>query len=198
MKTFTKAIAGTLAAGALAAGSATPALAGDRYDRDHDGISAGEVIAGAVVIGGLAAILSSANRDRDYRYNDRNYRDRDYRYNDSRYRDRDYRSNNRNYRYNGYDYRGNGARSAVDMCVRTAERQARRWTGTDAKVYQIRDVDRERGGYEVEGRIAVRDGYRRGFRSYRNRGDGWDEGKFKCEVRYGRVVDLDYDGIRSL
>lgn len=190
MKTITKAIAGTLAAGALAAGSVTPAVAQDRHGRDHDGISAGEVIAGAVVIGGLAAILASSSRDRDYRYRDNRYRDRDYRY--------DNRGYNRNYRHNGYDYRGDGARRAVDMCVRTAEREARRWAGTDADVYQIRDVDRERGGYEVEGRIAVRDGHRRGFRSYHNRGDGWDEGRFKCEVRYGRVVDLDFDGIRRL
>lgn len=193
MKTITKAIAGTVAASALAAGSVTPAVASDRYDRNHDGISAGEVIAGAVVIGGLAAILASSNnRDRDYRYNTRDYRynSRDYRY--------DNRGYNGNYRYNGYDYRGDGGRQAVEMCIRTAENQARRWTGSQAKVYEIRDVDRERGGYEVKGRIAVRDGYRHGFRNYRSRGDGWDEGKFKCEIRYGRVVDLDYDGIRSL
>lgn len=40
--------------------SATPALARGRYDhRDRDGIGAGEIIAGAVVLGGLAAILST-------------------------------------------------------------------------------------------------------------------------------------------
>ena len=190
MKSLNKAIVGTLAAGAMAVTSAAPAAARDSYDRDHDGISAGEVIAGAVVLGGLAAILSSSNNNRGYDYRDSRYRSSDYRY--------DNRGYNGNYRYNGYDYRGDGARQAVDMCVRTAERQAQRWTGTQADVFQIRDVDRERGGYQVEGRIAVRDGQRRGFRSYRARGDGWDEGKFKCDVRYGRIVDLDFDGIRSL
>ena len=45
---------GAVAATALTAASITPAAADDR--RDRDGISAGEVIAGAVVIGGIAAL----------------------------------------------------------------------------------------------------------------------------------------------
>ena len=182
MTKLNKAIVGTLAAGAMAVGSATPAAAQDyRYDRDDDGIGAGEIIAGAVVLGGLAAILGSGNRDRYY--------DRDYRYNDSRYRDRNYRYNNT------YNRRGN-SRQAVDQCVRTAEREARRYGGTQAEVYEIRDIDRKRDGYKVKGRIAVRDGYGSYRRGYRNA--GWDEGKFTCEVRYGRVADLDFSGIRRL
>ncbi len=55
---WTKAAIGAATAGAML--SATPALARDRYDhRDRDGIGAGEIIAGAVVLGGLAAILSA-------------------------------------------------------------------------------------------------------------------------------------------
>src|SRR3546814_1628848 len=50
----------------------TPSMARDRYD--DDGIGAGEIIAGAVVLGGLAAILASAGDRNDYRYRDR-YRD---------------------------------------------------------------------------------------------------------------------------
>lgn len=205
MKTVTKALAkgafATVAAGAMVMGSATPAAAGDRH-RDHDGISAGEVIAGAVVLGGLAAILSSG-RDRD-----------DYRYRDRRYGD---------YR-NGYDgYGRHSGRRAVEACVRAAERTAQRYTGSRAEVYEIRDVDRERRGYEIEGRIAVRDDYRyrdrryrdrhyrdsrwgdgrwgnRGYGDYRRgyRNNGWDEGRFKCEYRRGRVVDIDFGGIRGL
>jgi hypothetical protein len=34
----------------------------DHRDRDNDGISAGEVIAGALVIGGIAAIAAAADR----------------------------------------------------------------------------------------------------------------------------------------
>lgn len=195
MKSIAKALAkgtlGTVAAGAMVMGAASPAVAQDRHrDRDHDGISAGEVIAGAVVLGGLAAIIASADNDRDH------YRDRDYR----GYRD-DYRGDYRGGYGNGYN-----AREAVEMCVRAAERQAERRLGARAEVYEIRDVDRERRGYEVEGRIAVRDDYRyrdrRGWgrndyrRGYRN--DGWDEGRFSCDVRRGRVVDLDFSGIRGL
>ena len=79
MKSITKALAkgtlGTVAAGAMAMASASPAMADDhRYrDRDRDGISAGEVIAGAVILGGLAAILASGNNDRYDRDDRRNY-----------------------------------------------------------------------------------------------------------------------------
>ena len=85
--------------------------------------------------------------------------------------------------------------------MRAAEQQARRYTGRDAEVYEIRDIDRERYGFEVKGRIAVQDGYYRGRRdAYRRnyRNSGWDEGKFSCDVRNGRIVDLDFSGIRNL
>lgn len=187
MTTITKALGkgaiATVAAGAMAMATATPAAA---EHRDRDGISAGEVIAGAVILGGLAAILSSGKRDR--------YRD-DYRYRDG------YRGD---YGYNS----GYSSRQAVEACVHAAERAAQRYTGSRAEVYEVRDIDRKRSGYEVEGRIAVRDnhgyrnrGYRdRGWGDYRRgyRNDGWDEGRFKCEWSRGRVVDVDFSGIRGL
>lgn len=177
MKPITKALVGTVAAGAIAAAVASPAHAQYRdRDRDDDGISAGEVIAGAVILGGLAAVIASADNDRD----------RDY-----RYRDRHDRRG-----YNRYN-----SRAAVDQCVRTAEREAQRYTGSRAEVYEIRDIDRERNGYEVKGRIAVQDRrYRGGWGEYRRnyRNSGWDEGRYTCRVRNGRVVDLDYSGIRGL
>ncbi|MFM2256769.1 MAG: hypothetical protein RIQ28_616, partial [Pseudomonadota bacterium] len=64
MSFLTKSVLGAGAAAAAMVSLAAPAQARDRY-RDNDGISAGEVIAGALVIGGLAAILSSG--DDDYR-----------------------------------------------------------------------------------------------------------------------------------
>lgn len=201
MKTISKALAkgtlGAVAAGAMAMASASPAAANDRYDRNHDGISAGEVIAGAVILGGLAAILSSGKNDRydrDYRYNERGY----------------------GYGYDGYDSRY-GSRNAVEACVNAAEREAQRRLGSRAKVYEIRDIDRERRGYEVDGRIAVRDDYRysRGRydrydrddryrssrygdyrRGYRN--NGWDEGTFRCDYERGRVKRVRFGGIRGL
>ena len=69
----------------------------------------------------------------------------------------------------------------------------------------VRKIDRKRDGYKVEGRIAVnarsndwRRGWGNDYRGYNNRYSGYDSGKFKCEVRYGRVVDLDYSGVRGL
>lgn len=198
MKTMTKTLAkgtfATVAAGAMALTAASPAAAQDRYrDRDNDGISAGEVIAGAVILGGLAAIIASSDDDDRYDRRDRRYRDRDY-------RGDNYRSN-RNYR-NNRDYARNNGRRAVEACVAAAERTAQRYTGSRAEVYEIRDVDRERRGFEVKGRIAVRDNYRgRGYRNdYRrgSRNNGWDEGRFECDFRNGRVVDIDFSGIRGL
>ena len=175
---LTKAAIGAATAGAMLL-SAVPAAARDRYDRD--GISAGEVIAGAVVIGGLAAILSASGNDRYDRY------DRGGRY-DDRYRDR--YDNDPRYGY-GYDYnRYSNSRSAVSQCVSAVERGTNRYGRTD--VTQVTSIDRKRDGYRVKGRVVVRDGY--GGR--RGRGGSYDQGKFSCDVRYGRVQDIDYSGLR--
>jgi hypothetical protein len=179
MNKLGKAAIGAATAGAMLM-SAAPATARDRGDRD--GISAGEVIAGAVVLGGLAAILSAGN-DRD-RYDDR--------YNDGRYNDR-YRGrydNDPRYGY-GYDYNRYGdSRGAVSQCVSAVERGTSRYGRTD--VTQVTSIDRKRDGYRVKGRVLVRDGY--GGRW--GRGGSYDKGKFSCDVRYGRVVDVGYSGLR--
>lgn len=183
-KTITKATLGTVAAGAMALASATPAMAGDRH-RDRGGIDAGDVIAGAVVIGGIAALAGAFDGDRDRRYDDRRYNDR--RYDDRRYRDRHY--NDRHYG-NRFNYRGGHPDRAVQRCVNAVEREARRNGFRYAQVTSIRDVDRERRGWEIEGRIEVADGYRWGR--------GVDRGRFSCDIRRGRIVDIDFDNIRGL
>ena len=165
---LTKAAIGAATAGAMLM-SAAPAAARDRHDRD--GISAGEIIAGAVVIGGLAAILSSGDNDR---YDDR-YRGG---YDDARY---------------GYGYDRNrygNSRSAVNQCVGAVERGSRRYGNTD--VTQVTSIDRKRDGYKVKGRVVVRDGY--GGRW--GRGGYYDRGKFTCDIRYGRVQGLKFSGLR--
>lgn len=176
MKIISKTLVGTVAAGAMAMTSAAPAFA---RDRDRDGIGAGEIIAGAVILGGIAAIAASAGN------NDRDYRDRDYRGYDDRY---DRRYDNRG--YNGYD-RGYG-RAAIEQCVQAAENNARRAGYRYSNVTQIRDVNSTRYGARIKGRIDVQSGYG-GYG--RQRGDS---GNFTCDVSRGRVVGLSYNGIRGL
>ena len=205
-----KNVLGAGAAAAALAGMAIPAQARD-YNRNGDysrgdGISAGEVIAGAVILGGIAAVLSSNGRND--RYDDRGYNDRDY-------GNRGY--GDRSYGY-GYDRRGDGSRAAVNQCVRDVEGYSNR--NNRAKVTEIRDIQRTRYGYQVSGKIVVRDGYRsNGYGNDRygnndrydqynryDRGDnngrydrgyqsGYDKGRFTCYVERGRVVDIDYKGL---
>ena len=164
-----KAALGTVAAGAMALASATPAMADDR--RDRDGIGAEEIIAGAVVIGGIAALAGAFDGDRD-------------RWRDGRHWDR-----GRDFR--GRDFRRGGPRNAIERCVRAAERQAQRFGGWRfADVTQIRDVDRTRYGFRVEGRMEVQGNYnfRRNF----------DRGRFTCRIEGRGRPRIDFDGIRGL
>ena len=186
-KTFAKGGIATASLGAMALAGATPVQARD----GNDGISIGEVIAGAVIIGGIAAIAGSSKRDRDYYRGDRYYRDGSY-----------YR-NGGDYRRHAYRQRGN-PRAAVERCVNAASRDARRSGYRSAQVTQIRDVDDTRYGWRVKGRIEVQNGgrydrydrYDRRDRRYGNRSR--DAGKFTCYIERGRVSRVDYSGIRGL
>jgi hypothetical protein len=168
---LTRAALGTLAAGALAFAPATAALADDHRDRDRGGIGAGEIIAGAVVLGGIAALAGAFDGDRD-RW------------------DRGDRWDRRGWRGDGF--RGGGARGAVERCVRAAENQARRFGGWRfADVTEIRDVDRTRFGFRVQGRMVVEG-------SPRFRGRNFDRGRFTCRLDGRGAPRIDFDGIRGL
>lgn len=196
---FAKALVGTVAAGAMALSAATPAMA---RPHDRDGVDAGDVIAGALVIGGIAAIAAAASDNDRYDRYDRH--DRDYRYDRAGYDDGWRR---------GPAWRGGiSPRRAVEQCVWAAERQASRYSYGSADVTDIRSVRETRWGYEVRGRIAVnamgRD-WRRGDARYGRGWDGdyrgwnaglrgYDAGRFECRIERGRVVDIDYSGIRGL
>ena len=74
-----------------------------------------------------------------------------------------------------------------------------------AQVTDIRDINRRRDGYTIKGRIAVdtgnrnwRSGWGNDYRGWNDNYRGYDAGRFTCRVSYGRVVDLDYSGIRGL
>ncbi len=96
-----------------------------RHHRNRNrGIDAGDVVAGVVVLGALAAILGSSNNSRD-RDHDRRQR---VRYDDPR--DRDYESR--------------GIESAVDMCVDQVEYR-------DSRVESVDRADRSARGWDVSG-----------------------------------------------
>jgi hypothetical protein len=185
MKFLTKSL---LSAGAAAAALVSVSAPAQARHRDNDGISAGEVIAGAVVLGGLAAVIASADNDRNRGYR---YDDRDYRYNDgyNRYDDDYRRGYDRDYRYNSYG----GSRSAVNQCVNAVENWANRYSRSD--VTQINDIDRTRYGYRVSGNVVVQDGWRGRDRYNHGYDRGYDRGRFTCYVERGRVVDIDYRGL---
>lgn len=207
MKTVSKALVGTIAAGAMAISSATPAFA-DNYGRhDRNGISAGDVIAGALIIGGIAAVASAASKDRGYDRDYRDYRDGDYRYDRAGY------GGNRGYNdYNRDNYWRGNPRQAVEQCVAATERTAGRYSYGRADVTDIREVRDTRYGYEIKGRIAVNQmgrGWRSGdgyygrgwggdYRGWNQNLRGYDSGSFKCKIERGRVVDIDFSGIRGL
>ena len=219
MKTVSKALLGTIAAGAMVASSATPALA-DHRDGRRDSVSAGDIIAGALIIGGIAAIATASSRNnRDNRGYDQNYGYNNGGYNNSGYDNGGYNNggyNNGSYG-NGYDrdarYRGN-PRQAVEQCISAAERYARS-RGLRADVTDIREVKDTRYGFQVKGRIAVQgngNGWNQGnyngdsrygqgwggdYRGYNDRVRGYDSGSFKCKFERGQITDLDIDGVRG-
>lgn len=178
MNTLGKTLMAGTAATAMAV--ATPAQA-----RDGDGIDAGDVIAGAIIIGGIAAIASAIDNDGD------RYDRRDRRYD---------RNNDR--RYSGYYGHRMTPRAAVEQCI-TAAQQRASYYGR-ARVTEITDVDRERRGYDIEGRIVVNEGrrgqrwntrYDRNDRRGRYGRRNIDNGRFDCRVRDGRIDRLRVRGL---
>ena len=92
----------------------------------HRGIGAGDILAGVLIIGGIAAIASAAEKSRD------RYPRRETRYPQPRRGD---------YRYND----GRGIDRAVTMCVDEIER--------DARVETVDRVDRDARGWSVTGTL---------------------------------------------
>ena len=188
-------IAGNIAqAGPLA----SPAAAREHYDqRRGNGINVGTVLLGAAVIGGIAAIASSSNRNRDayatngyYNGYDGNYAQSGYngQYAQNGYGQYGYAQNG--YADNGYNQSGYGydQRAAIDpvaLCARAAERAAES-RGGNARVTQIYRVDTQRGGARVTGGLALdnRYGYRAGY------GDDRQQARFNCTARFGQITQL--------
>lgn len=115
------------------------------YGRHRNRIDGGDILAGVLIIGGIAAIAGAASKNnRDRRYEDRDYRSENRRYDDRRADTRDDRRNDR----------GTGAmESAISACSNAAERQA----GRDALVSAIQSVTRDGAGWRVEGELSNSD-----------------------------------------
>ncbi|PKB25830.1 hypothetical protein B0I00_1037 [Novosphingobium kunmingense] len=146
---------------------ATPALARDRWGGwggryHHDRVDAGDVLAGVLIIGGIAAVASAAakaareRRDNDRRYDDRRYDNRDYEDRGTsgrEYRGEDYRAAPDRGDAPGTDYdvaparNNDGMSQAVDRCVGEIERGSTR-------VESVDETRREGNGWKVEGQVS--------------------------------------------
>ena len=130
--------------------AATPALAqgwggGWGGGRHHDdGISAGDVFAGVLVLGTIAAIASASSKsNRDSQARSSDTRDQTYREEAPRYSDR---QASRDQDSRSYAYNARGIDGAVDSCVSEVERSSR-------SVDSVDTVNRDGDGWRVEGRV---------------------------------------------
>ena len=201
MAIISKALVGAVAAGAMVMIPAA-ASAQNRYDNHRrGGPSAGQVIAGAAVIGGIAAIAGAIGRNNN-RYDNRYYRGG---YNNG------YPGYNSGYPgyntgYPGYNngvpgyYNGNAGygrdpNGAIQQCASAATSDARSRGFGNAQVAQIRDVNNTSYGFKIRGLLMV-DGSGYGYGGYG--GYGRDSGSFTCWVDRGQVTRMDYSGIRGM
>lgn len=124
-------------AGAMPAAFDEGSLAAQRHHywryRRHGHVDGGDVLAGVLILGGIAAIASAANNSQQ--------RERDVRYRDYRQDRYDYRDRRTTRRSNG----GRGIEGAVDMCLGEIER--------DVRVDEVESVDRTGEGWRVTGTI---------------------------------------------
>lgn len=162
------------------------AHADGRYYRRHhrgDGFDLGDAIVGAVVAGGLIAVLSSASKKKKEEEQERPLdsgwepegdwnRDGTYgRDGDISWQDRDWKN------------RTNEERAAISTCAREAEDLGSRY-GREARVNDIRGVDRQGGEYRVSGRVELRGD---------DRDDSRRDESFYCYVRNDRITDFRFE-----
>lgn len=162
-----------LAAGALAVTSISPALAADERREGRGGPSAGEVIAGVAIIGGIAALAGAFDRDHA----------------PAQWHDARWRGGPAGWQGHGF---GRGERGVVERCALNAEIEARRRGGwRAAQVTRIRNVDRTRdGAIRVRGELEVQ--------GSRFSGRNFDRGRFNCFVDGRGRPFVEFGGIRGL
>lgn len=157
---------------------------GRRHHRRGDGFDLGDAIVGAVVAGGLIAVLSSASKkkkENEERPLDSGWEPEGDWNHDGTYgrpgggdwgwQDRDWKN------------RTNEERAAISTCAREAEDLGSRY-GREARVNDIRGVDRQGGEYRVSGRVELRGA---------DRDDSRRDESFYCYVRNDRITDFRFE-----
>ena len=174
-----------------------------RWRRHRDrGIDAGDVLAGVLIIGGIAAIASAASSDKDR--SDRRARDDD-RYRNQYPEDRGYYEDRDQARYNG---QSRGFDAAVDLCVDQVERGSERVASVDAAArvedgWNVSGQLSQGGAYScwIDSDMRIRDislgtGYYEGASSSVNTEAQWDDDSYaeaRANVRADdRYLDADY------
>lgn len=134
--------AAALALAASVSMIATPALARDRWGgwgghRSHDRVDGGDILAGILIIGGIAAIASAASKSNKARQEQRNHPDTQPPY---REESRDYAGDD-----NRPEWReGSGIDGAVNRCIDEVNRGRER-------VGEVDSVNRDAEGWRVAG-----------------------------------------------
>lgn len=181
-------LAGTAAMAAMMITATAPAMArgpgwngpgwGGHHRHRSDGISGGDVLAGILILGGIAAVASAASKKNQERAADRYPEPEDDGYVDEGNRDETYR----------VPGRIQNEDAAVDACAIAAEQEGAR----DGRTAQVRDVDdviAVSEGWNVSGTLETRTSYRDTRRETQG---------FTCTVRSGQVVDVRMDGALAL
>ena len=169
-----KYLTGAAAAAALTVGTATPAQA-QFWDRRDRGVDVGDIATGVAVLGGIAALISAFDGRGGYGYG--GYADPRYGYGYNQGYGYDPRYGNSGYGY-GYGHGHGSAQAAVNVCGSFAQRYGRNVT--------ITDLDRDRRGYRIRGRIDTVDYDGRGW----NRRYDIDREDFTCYASNGRIYDF--------
>ncbi len=161
---------------------------GRRHHRRGDGFDLGDAIVGAVVAGGLIAVLSSASKKK--KEEEERPLDSGWEPEGDWNRDGTYGRGNSDWGWQDRDWknRTNEERTAISTCAREAEDLGSRY-GREARVNDIRGVDRQGGEYRVTGRVELRG---EDARDNARDGDRRDE-SFYCYVRNDRITDFRFE-----
>lgn len=91
---------------------------------------------------------------------------------------------------NRRDAFGISSRQAAHMCLAAAEKALQGAAYTGVQVVGLKEIERKAEGYEIEAWISVTGG----GPTWRG-DDGALRGSVECEVKRGKIVDLDFDDI---